>query len=138
MTNKQIFFGDIDAKVIADKLKKGQNINEVMKFIQKKADCVTKYEVADGKTCFVKDVDTKTGVSSISASRLYESIGIMTPPVSFITKNDRYTIQTIQPNVEDIEGVETILANNDLKYKRIQTRAFGRYKWQIFYDKEFI
>ena len=138
MTNKNIFFYDLEASGIVDKLKKGLNINDVITFIQTKSDCVAKYQVADGKTCFVKDVDIKTGISSIASSRLYEKIGILTPPVSLIAKKDRYTIQTIQPNVEDLDGVKTILANSDLEYKKIQTRAFGKYKWQMFYDEGLI
>ena len=138
MTNKNSFFYDLDASGIVDQSKKGLNINEFMKFIQHKTDCVAQYEVANGKTCFVKNVDVRTGVSSIASSKLYEKVGILTPPVSFVAKKDRYTIQTIQPNVEDATGVTTILANNDLEYKKIQTKVFGRYKWQIFYDKGLI
>ena len=138
MTNKNNFFYDFDAKVIADKLKKGANVDDEIKFVQKQSDCVAKYQVADGKTCFVKDVDIKTGVSSIASSKLYEKIGILTPPVSFVAKKDRYTIQTIQPNVEDVEGVKTILANSDLEYKKISTRVFGKYKWQMFYDESLV
>lgn len=138
MADKNSIFYDIDAKAIADKLKKGANVNDVIKFIQKRADCVAKYEVADGKTCFVKDVDIKTGVSSIASSRLYEKTGILTPPVSFIAKKDSYSIQTIQPNVEDIDGLKTILANSDLEYKKISTRAFGKFKWQMFYDESLV
>lgn len=135
MADKNISFYDLDAIGIVDKLQKGLNINDVLKLVQSKSDSVTKYKTADGKTCFLKKVDTKTGIASIASSKLYETIGILTPPVSFVSKKDPYTIQTIQPNVEDIEGVKTILANSDLEYTRIQTRAFGKYKWQIFYDE---
>ena len=138
MTNKKISFYDLYANGIIAKLKKGQNVNNVMKFIETKTDCVDKYEITNGKTCFVKTVDTKTGVSSIASSKLYEKVGILTPPVSFIAKKDRYSIQTIQPNVEDINTVKTILANNDIEYRKIQTRAFGKYKWRLFYDKSLI
>ncbi len=138
MTNKKISFYDLYANGIIAKLKKGQNVNNVMKFIETKTDCVDKYEITDGRTCFVKTVDTKTGVSSIASSKLYEKAGILTPPVSFIAKKDRYSIQTIQPNVEDINTVKTILANNDIEYRKIQTRAFGKYKWRLFYDKSLI
>lgn len=138
MANKNNLFYELDATTVADKLKKGKNINNIMKYLESKSDCVTKYETPSGKTCFVKAVDAKTGVSSIASSKLYEKAGILTPPVSFIAKKDIYTIQTIQPNVEDIDGVKTILANNDVDYKKIQTRAFGKYKWQLFYDKGLI
>ncbi len=137
MANKPTFC-DLDAIGIVDRLQKGLNINDVLKFVQRKSDCVTKYQFANGKTGFVKNVDIKTGIASIASSRLYEKIGILTPPVYFIAKKDKYTIQTIQPNVEDLDGVKTILANNDLEYTKIQTRAFGKYKWQIFYDKQLI
>ena len=138
MTNKNISFYDLQTSGVIDKLKNGKTIDDVLKFVQRKSDCVAKYEVPDGKTCFVKDVYTKTGISSIASSRLYEKAGILTPPVHLVTKKDSYTIQTIQPNVEDIDGVKTILANSDLEYKKIQTMAFGKYKWQIFYDEDLI
>ena len=138
MTNANSFFYDLESSRTVDRLKKGVNINNLIKFIKQKSDCVTQYEVADGKTCFVKDVYVKTGVSSIASSRLYEKIGILTPPVSFIAKKDNYTIQTIQPNVEDIEGVETILANSDIEYKKIETKVFGKFKWELFYDEGLI
>ena len=131
-------FCDLDAIEIVDKLQKGLNINDVLKFVHKVSDCVTKYKFANGKTGFVKNVDIKTGIVSIASSRLYKSIGILTPAVSFVSKKDKYTIQTIQPNVEDIDGATTILANNDLEYTKIQTKAFGKYKWQIFYDEDLI
>ena len=138
MTNANSFFYDLESSRTVDRLKKGVNINNLIKFIKQKSDCVAQYEVADGKTCFVKDVYVKTGVSSIASSRLYEKIGILTPPVSFVAKKDSYTIQTIQPNVEDIEGVETILANSDIEYKKIETRVFGKFKWELFYDEGLI
>ena len=131
-------FCDLDAIEIVDKLQKGLNINDVLKFVHKVSDCVTKYKFANGKTGFVKNVDITTGIASIASSRLYKSIGILTPAVSFIAKKDKFTIQTIQPNVEDLDGATTILANNDLEYTKIQTRAFGKYKWQIFYDEDLI
>ena len=135
MADKNISFYDLDAIGIVDKLQKGLNINDVLKLVRKKSNCVTQYAFANGKTGFVKKVDIKTGIASIASSRLYEKIGILTPPVYFVAKKDKYTIQTIQPNVEDLDGVSTILANNDLEYAKIQTRAFGTYKWQIFYDE---
>ena len=138
MANKNNLFYELDATTVADRLKKGQNINNIMKYLESKSDCVTKYETTNGKTCFVKAVDAKTGVSSIASSKLYKKAGILTPPVSFIAKKDRYSIQTIQPNVEDINAVKTILANNDIEYRKIQTRAFGKYKWRLFYDKSLI
>ena len=44
MADKNSIFYDIDANATADKLKKGANVNDVIKFIQKRADCVAKYE----------------------------------------------------------------------------------------------
>lgn len=138
MINKKMFFYDLDASKITDCFKNGLNDNKEMSLIQNTSAGVAKYKVAEGKTCFVKDVETKAGVSSIVSSRLYEKVGLLTPPVSFVAKKDMYTIQTVQPNVEDVEVVKTILANSDLEYKKIQTKVFGKYKWQLFYDKELI
>ncbi len=139
MINKRDnFFYDVNASGIIDKFRRGPKIGDALKFIYKNSNGLALYKAQDSKSFFVKETDVKTGVTAISSSRLYKHAGILTPPVEFIAKKDKDIIQTLQQNVEGINGLETILADDDVEYKKIQTQAFGKYKWQLFYDERLI
>ncbi len=136
MTNKRkVFFYDLKACGIIDKFRSGPKVNDAIKFIYMNSNGLSLYKDQSGKSFFVKETDIKTGVAAIASSRLYSHVGIATPPVSFLSKKDKYTMQTLQQNVEGISGLETILAGDDVEYKKIGTQAFGRYKWELFYDE---
>ena len=136
MNNKgKIFFYDLNASGIVDKFRRGPKVSDALKFLYKNSNGLDLYQEGDGRSFFVKETDIKTGVTAIASSRLYGHIGIATPPVSFVAKKDKYTMQTIQQNVEGAGGLETILADDDVEFRKIQTQAFGKYKWQLFYDE---
>ena len=138
INQRKVFFYDINASGIIDKFRQGPKISDALKFIYKNSNGLALYETQDSKSFFVKETDIKTGISAIAASRLYKNAGILTPPVEFVAKKDKYTMQTLQQNVEGINGLETILADDDIEYKKIQSQAFGKYKWQLFYDERLI
>ncbi len=139
MNNKSpIFFYDLKACGIIDKFRKEPKVGDAIKFLYKNSHGLSLYQTKEGPSVFLKETDIITGVSSIASSRLYGHVGIATPPVSFVEKKDKYTMQTIQQNVEGIGGLETILADDDIEFRKIQTQAFGKYKWQLFYDARLI
>ena len=131
---KKIFFEDLAAVGVVDEFNRKIDTESVQKTGQMSY-YVSKY-VSNGKSYFVKQADNQKAVASVASSRLCAAAGILTPPV-FILKN-KNRISTLQSNVEEIDGIETILAQDDIEYTKIQKKLFGKFKWQMFYDEELI
>ena len=134
---KNNIFDDLEASGIVEKFNKGLGEKGDMKPIAQMSYYVKKY-IDDGKSYFVKSSDNNKGIASVVSSKLYEDVGILTPPVYMISGKDKKSIKTIQQGVEDIDGFETLLANEDVEYTKIQKKVFGKFKWQLFYDEELI
>lgn len=83
----------------------------------------------------VKRAIAPKGLLSIASSKIYKRAGIQTPEVYGIGTCDRRLVNTIQEDVSNINGLEIILPYNDVDFKKINKKVFGKYKWQIFYDR---
>ncbi len=139
MTDKKNkIFDDLETNGILEKFRNGLGIDSDLHFDKKTAYHVSKYNVEGDKSYFVKRTDNKTSVSSIASSNLCEKAGILTPPVYMLADKKNKTIHTLQQNVEEIDDFETMLANEDIEYTKIQKKLFGKFKWQMFYDEEIL
>ena len=134
---KNNIFEDLEARGIVEKFNKGLGTDDIQ-FDKKMAYHVSKYKLQDGKSFFVKDSDNQTSVASVASSKLCSEAGILTPPVYALADKKKKTIKTLQQNVEEIDDFETMLANDDIEYTKIQSKLFGKFKWQMFYDEELI
>ena len=132
-----MFFEDLEKTGVVKKFSNGLD-DEDISLTDKMSYYISKYKLKGGKSYYVKSSGELKAVSSIASARLCDSVGILTPPVYMLSGKNRKAIKTIQPNVEEVEGIEAILARNDIEYSRIQQRAFGKFKWQMFYDEELI
>lgn len=134
---KNQIFDDLEAGGIVEKFNKGLGEKGDMKPVAQMSYYVKKY-TDDGKSYFVKSSDKNKGIASVVSSKLCEDVGILTPPVYMLSGKDNKSIKTLQQSVEDIDGFETLLANEDVEYTKIQKKVFGKFKWQLFYDEELI
>ena len=84
----------------------------------------------------VKHEYAPKGFLSVVSSQMYRQVGINTPQVCLLGTEDKKVVNTIQEDVTGIASVETILAFYDTLYNaKIDSVGFGRFKWQIFYDR---
>ena len=93
----------------------------------------------DLKNYIIKKSNINQSISAISSAKMYNDVGLKTPPISFIEINSEdKSIITSQQDVTTLKQVETILADNEIRLAKLKTQAFGKYKWQMFYDIDLI
>ena len=89
---------------------------------------------------FLKTSDVPHTMATAASAKMYNNIGINTPPITILkppfSLSSPELIQTIQPDVTQIPGIETVLANDDREYMQITRAIMGRDKWDIFYNYE--
>ncbi len=95
---------------------------------------IQKVTINSNQEYFLKQPDIAQGLASVAAATMYQNIGIATPPIQIVDKRTELDINTLQPSVENIPGLETILAAQDLEYINLKKEFFGKFKWQLFYD----
>ena len=57
-------------------------------------------------------------------------------PCGIIKSQKQNYINTVQQDVCELLHINAVLANAIQEYSAIQDTAYGRYKWQIFYDMD--
>lgn len=132
---KNRVFDDLQARGIVDKFASGLD-SEALKMTDQLSYYVSKYKLDGDKTYFVKQSDELKSVASISSANLCDQAGILTPPIYMLRGKNKKSIKTLQQNVEELDGIEAILARDDVEYSQIQKKVFGKFKWQMFYDEE--
>ena len=96
---------------------------------------VDKIYIGDRSSKFIlKHSGIPHGLLTVASSKLYKNAGILTPEVYLIKPDNRMTTTTIQEDVTNINGLDTILAADDVEYSKIDKKIFGKFKWQMFYD----
>lgn len=98
----------------------------------------TKIKGVEGDYIY-KVSDTPKALGSIASAKMYNHIGIATPPVKqIVTKKDRFgdTTETIQSDVTKIENMEVCLAKDDVEYSKISNHFWSKYKWEVFENLE--
>ncbi len=99
------------------------------------AENVQKIVIGDNMPrCILKQSCNQHGIASITASKMYKKIGILTPQTYMVNSREKYYTKTIQQDVSTLDGLVSVLAGQDLKYSQIRNKVFGKYKWQMFYD----
>ena len=88
----------------------------------------------DDRNYILKQSGVRRGLAGIASSRMYNEIGIQTPPMKLVYCDSEGFIRSLQPDISRIAGLELVLANNDLEYLQIDKKIFGNDKWQVFYD----
>jgi len=83
----------------------------------------------------VKHSSAPKGILSVASSKMYRDAGIYTPQVHLIRTEDKMVVNTIQQDVLDINGLETIMPSEDLEYMQIDKKFYTKFKWQVFYDR---
>ena len=134
---KNNFFDDLKSNGVVDKFANSLDSDKV-KLTDQMSYYVSKYKLDGDKSYFVKQSDELKSVASIASARLCEKSGILTPPIYMLRGKNKKSIKTLQQNVGDIDGIETILARDDIEYSQIQKKVFGKFKWQMFYDEELV
>lgn len=85
---------------------------------------------------YVKNNNNQQGIASIASCKMYNGIGIDTPSLQLLKgQNDKYT-KTIEQDVAAIKGLVVTLASSDVEYTKIETKPFGKFKWELFYNEE--
>ena len=135
--NKKKIFDDLQGRGVVDKFANGID-SDAVKLTDKMSYYVSKYKLDGDKSYYVKGSDELKSVASIASANLCEKAGILTPPVYMLRGKNKKSIKTLQENVEEIDGIEAILARNDVEYTQIQKKVFGKFKWQMFYDEELV
>lgn len=132
--NLEIIFRDLDEEGLMKVLwsKKLPKVR-LVKNIKLGVDKVSIGE--DDRTFIVKHSLTRKGLASVATSRMYKDAGIYTPQVYLLGTEDKSLVNTIQEDITNINGFETILPNDDLEYMKIDQKVYGKFKWQLFYDR---
>ena len=89
----------------------------------------------NGKSYVLKYSNERRGLAGVAASRMYNEIGIQTPKIELVNSDKDRSIRSIQDDVSKINGLEVILANEQLDYLQIEKNLVGNDKWRIFYDQ---
>ncbi|MBR2909364.1 MAG: hypothetical protein IKC11_03335 [Clostridia bacterium] len=92
----------------------------------------------DGASYYVKRVANKQMIPAIASSRMYQEIGILTPPMYMLKSKEKGYTKTIEQEVKSIDGLLCELANSNVEFTKIETRAFGKDKWALFYDEDLV
>ena len=127
------YFADLKRVGIVDEMERMIKNGETGKPFSKVTDNVEIFRFGNG-SYFLKTTDNTHAIASVASSKMYKAIGIATPPVFLLKNNDKQKAQTIQQNASEILGLASILAQNDLKYAKINRKVFGKFKWEMFYD----
>lgn len=89
---------------------------------------------SDKISCILKQSSTRQGIAGIASAKMYDKVGINTPQMHGLEAHDFFRVQSLQQDVNNLPGLEVVLAQNCLEYQQITKHIFGKYKWQIFYD----
>ena len=92
----------------------------------------------NGSPIVIKKSSTDKGLASVASSRMYKKMGINTPELYLLNNKDKQITVTFQSDVSSIAGFITTLAADSVQYKKFIQQAFGRNKWEIFYNQDLI
>ena len=98
---------------------------------------VQRVHIGDG-SYYVKNAANKQIIGAVASSRMYNEIGIKTPKLFLLKGAKNGYTRTIEKEVKSINGLMYTLANSDVEFAKIETTAFGKYKWELFYDSRLI
>ena len=131
----EIIFRDLEEEGLMDILwsrTKPKNIRLVKKL---KTD-VDKVSIGNNPSKFViKHSNAPKGILSVATSKIYKKAGIQTPQVHLLRTEEKVVVNTIQEDVLNINGFETHLAAKDAEFMEIDKKFYGKFKWQLFYDR---
>ena len=131
----EIIFRDMEAEGIIKSFRKKSQPKDI-KLIRSVKPNVEKIYIGDMSSKFiVKHSNVPHGLLSVASSKLYKKAGIITPQVHLLTTSDKNIANTIQEDVTDINGFDTFIAGEDVEYSKVDKKLFGKFKWQLFYDK---
>lgn len=133
----EIIFRDMEAEGLIERFR---GIRPVKKFEHIKfiTPDVEKIFIDKPEARFIlKKSSSSNGLLSVASSKMYKSADIQTPQVHLVRSKEKNVIRTIQEDISDINGFETVLAGDDVEYTKIGWNVFGKFKWQIFYDYAF-
>lgn len=89
----------------------------------------------DDRTFIVKHSSLKKSLASVASSKIYREAGIYTPQVYLLGAEDKEVANTIQEDVTNINGFETILPKDDLEFMKIGQELSSKFKWQLLYNR---
>ena len=84
----------------------------------------------------LKKSSRNQGIAGFASANMYNSIDIQTPKLYLPKQNGLFSTQTFQKDISEVDGLEIVLAENNLEYQQVERCVFGRYKWQLFYDSD--
>ena len=136
MRDKSIgHFSDLEAQGVLKALEKQQKVG--VKMLGDVSSNIKRYKAGEGRDILLKDSPNTQAIAGVASSKMYNSIGIETPPIYMLKSKGPYT-STVQQDVLTIEDVLSTLAGDDLEYASIEKKVLGKFKWQIFYDSNMI
>ena len=135
MKNKmKDYFDDFSNAKLRDTYSKKSLITKQKSF----AYAVKKVKVAGSdKDYLLKETSSPIAVATVASANMYNNIDIATPTITPLRPTKKGIIQTIQPDITQLPGVDILLANDDREYMRITQSIMGRDKWEIFYNYDF-
>lgn len=127
-------FLDFEAQSVLKKLEKQSGRKTNVKVVESFSSNVKKCKI-DGDTneFLLKESPNAQAIAGIASAKMYNNIGIETPPVQML-KSKGTSTNTIQQDVLTIDGILSTLAGDDVEYASIERKVLGKFKWQVFYD----
>lgn len=102
--------------------------------------------IIDGKHYFAKGISDVRSIAEIASSRMYNEIGIPTPPVNVVELPKQGVFQRpqnviINPNVRNIKGLQFTSATDFFRREDVTRFVFdsvnSKFKWAPLYDNSF-
>ena len=135
MAKKRKLFDDLEKNPIVKNL----HVHPSLETIDEKHANVKIYRPGDDSpNYYVKSSDAPQAIASAISSNMYNNIDIATPPIHLSPTNRRGNIHIVQQDVNSIKDIKAVLAKDDIEYKKVSGKVWGKYKWQIFYDIELV
>ena len=133
----EIVFRDMEAEGLIEKFRSVRPVKNVkhIKFLNTNVERV--FIEKPTSRYILKKTNSPQGLASAASSKMYKQSNIQTPQVFLTRTNDKNIVRTIQEDISDINGFETVLAGEDVEFTKIAWNICGKYKWQIFYDANF-
>ena len=87
----------------------------------------------NGKHIYKKS-SREQGLAGFASANMYNKIDIQTPKIYLPKQNEMFSTRSFQRDISEVDGLEVVLAENNLEYQQIERGVFGKDKWKLFYD----
>ena len=130
------YFQDLKANGVVERIRKTPKTKDGITIVETNGYVLSKCKIDGDPTnqYYIKKSDTHRSVVSSATADMYGKAGILTPPVYLIRASKANQFDTLQQDVCSLWDIDAVLACAVKGYDSLKEKAYGRFKWQIFYN----